>query len=124
MIEHGTAERDLLLRQCAGEKNAEARASIGAALNTRCGQMRGFASGILAASAENPHLLEPVRQAIREQWQDIKATSDDLDAAMLAWLAIEGLSSMEMHDLSPLSGADRERVIAAVHRLLAGELLQ
>jgi AcrR family transcriptional regulator len=118
MIAESSAERDALRCDLAGQRHAEVRAAIAAALKTRCNEMKGFANGILAASAENPRLLEPVRVAIREQWEAIKATSDDLDLAILAWLAVEGLSSLEMHDLSPFSPADRERVIAAVHRLL------
>jgi hypothetical protein len=37
----------------------------------------------------------------------------------LAWLAVEGLNSFEMHDLSPFSAEDRERILQAVDRLLA-----
>lgn len=118
MIAGSSAERDALRGELAGRRNAEVRAAIAAALKTRCDEMKGFATGILAASAENPRLLEPVRAAIREQWEAIKATSDDLDDAILAWLAVEGLSSLEMHDLSPFSPADRERAIAAVRRFL------
>jgi AcrR family transcriptional regulator len=118
MIAGGSAERDAFREQLAGQRNAEVRATIAAALKTRCGQMKGVATGILVASAENPRLLEPVRTAFEEQWQAIKASSEDLDAAMVAWLAIEGLSSLEMHDLSPVSAADRDRIVAAVHRLL------
>jgi hypothetical protein len=36
----------------------------------------------------------------------------------VAWLAIEGLGSLEMHDLSPLTKSDREMVIAAIRRSL------
>ena len=118
MIGESAAERARLRVALAGRRNAEARAAIATALKTRCDDMKGFANGILAASAENPRLLEPVRTSIREQWEAIKATSEDLDIAMLTWLAIEGMSALEMHDLSPLTAADRERVVAAVNHLL------
>ncbi|MDQ4136931.1 MAG: TetR/AcrR family transcriptional regulator [Pseudomonadota bacterium] len=118
LIATSAAEREALRSELAGQRNAEVRAAISAALKIRCNEMKGFANGILAASAENPRLLEPVRVAIREQWEAIKANSDDLDLAVLAWLAVEGLSSLEMHDLSPFSPADRERVIAAVQQFL------
>ncbi len=118
MIADSAAERDALRASLAGQRNAEVKAAVATALKTRCDDMKGFANGILAASAENPRLLEPVRVAIREQWLAIQSTSEDLDVAMLAWLAIEGMSSLEMHDLSPLTPADRERVVAAVNRLL------
>ncbi|HEX2552657.1 MAG TPA: TetR/AcrR family transcriptional regulator [Microvirga sp.] len=118
MIGESVSERDALRRSLAGRRNAEVKAAVATALKTRCDDMKGFATGILAASAENPRLLEPVRVAIREQWEAIKTSSDDLDVAILAWLAVEGLSSLEMHDLSPFSPADRERVLDAVQRFL------
>ena len=65
--------------------------------------IKGIAIGIVAASAENPKLLDPVRRAIAEDWKELKESSDDPDAAASAWLAIEGLGSLEMHDLSPLT---------------------
>jgi hypothetical protein len=37
---------------------------------------------------------------------------------MIAWLAIEGLSSLEMHGLSPVTPSDREEIVAAVYKLL------
>ncbi|WP_162820726.1 hypothetical protein [Microvirga calopogonii] len=48
----------------------------------------------------------------------LKATSDDLDAALVGWLAIEGLNSLEMHDLSPFSEEEHAQVVQAVNRLL------
>jgi AcrR family transcriptional regulator len=119
MIDLGRAEKETLLSGCAGHRNAPARASIATALKTRCDRMNGVAAGLLAASAENPRLLEPVRKAFQEAWAEVKG-SEDADAAMVAWLAIEGLSSLEMHGLSPLSKSDRERVVRAVYRLLDG----
>jgi hypothetical protein len=80
--------------------------------------MREVASGLLAASAESPHLLKPVREVIKATLENLKVTSDDLDAALVGWLAIEGLNSLEMHDLSPFSEEEHERVVQAVNRLL------
>jgi Tetracyclin repressor-like, C-terminal domain len=73
---------------------------------------------MLAASAENPRLLAPVRAVIKAPMENLKATSDDLDAALVDWLAIEGLNSLEMHDLSPFSEEEHERVVQAVISLL------
>ena len=41
-----------------------------------------------------------------------------LDAALLGWLATEGLSNLEMHKLSPFSDADRERIVKAIDRVV------
>ncbi|MBQ0819005.1 hypothetical protein KBI52_01815, partial [Microvirga sp. HBU67558] len=57
-------------------------------------------------------------KVIQATLEDLKATSDDLDAALLGWLAIEGLNSLEMHDLSPFSEEEHKRVVEAVNRLL------
>jgi AcrR family transcriptional regulator len=111
-------EKEKLLHEFAGQRNAQARASVETALRTRCENLKGIASGMLAASAENPKLLDPVRPVIAREWKALKSGADDPDAAMLAWLAIEGLGSLEVHDLSPLSKADREAVIAAIRRLV------
>ncbi|WP_201841578.1 hypothetical protein [Microvirga zambiensis] len=73
---------------------------------------------MLAASAENPRLLDPVREVIKAALENLKATSDDLDAALLGWLAIEGLNSLVMHDLNPFSEEEHERVVQAVNHLL------
>jgi hypothetical protein len=73
---------------------------------------------MLAASAENPRLLDPVREVIKATLENLKATSDDLDAALLGWLAIEGLNSLEMHDLSHFSEEEHHRGVKAVNRLL------
>jgi hypothetical protein len=56
--------------------------------------------------------------AINEDWERLKATSADRPAAMLAWLAVEGLSSLEMHDLSPVTEQDRKEIGVALYRLL------
>ena len=81
--------------------------------------MKETASGMLAATAENPKLLDPLRQVIGQTLKTLKETSEDVDAALLGWLAVEGLSSYEMHGLSPFSDEDRERILEAVNRLLS-----
>lgn len=110
-------EKEQQLRIFAGHRNATARASIETALRIR-ENIKGIDNGILAASAENPKLLESVRAAIADQWKELKESSDDLNAAAVAWLAIEGLSNLEMHELSPLTVTDRRKVIAAIRSSL------
>jgi hypothetical protein len=118
MIDEISAEKEALRGTIGCCRNLEARLGAAASLKTRCGAMREVANGILAASAENPRLLEPVRQVIKDNWQTLRATSEDPAAAMIAWLAVEGLSSLEMHGLSPVSPKDRDEVVAAVYKLL------
>jgi AcrR family transcriptional regulator len=117
IIEVARVEKENASREFAGQRNVEARAYIETALRVR-EHIKGIAIGILAASAENPKLLDPVRRAIAEDWKELKDNSEDPDAAAVAWLAIEGLGNLEMHDLSPLTKSDRDMVIAAIRRLL------
>jgi AcrR family transcriptional regulator len=118
LIEEVAAEKQALRCRMECEQNLEAHLCVAAALKARCGKMKGVANGLLAASAENPRLLEPVRQVIAEEWTKLKATSNDADSAMIAWLAVEGLSSLDLHDLNPLTPEDREHVVSALFRLL------
>ena len=118
LIDQVAAEREALREQAPPGPNLEARLCTAALLKMCCGKAKEVANGMLAATAENPRLLDPLREVIRGTLGTLKETSEDLDAALLAWLAVEGLSSLEMHDLSPFSPADRERVLAAVHRSL------
>jgi AcrR family transcriptional regulator len=118
LVDQVSAEKEALRRQTEPCRNLEARLCTAALLKMHGGTMKDIANGMLAASAENPRLLEPVRQVIRENLDTLKSTSEDLDAALLGWLAVEGLNSMELHDLSPFSEPDRERVVKAIERLI------
>ena len=42
-----------------------------------------------------------------------------VEYALLGWLATEGLSNLEMHNLSPFSDEDRERIVKAIERLVS-----
>ncbi len=118
LIDQVSAEKEALRGQAAPGPNLEARLCTAALLKLCGGQMKETASGMLAATAENPKLLDPLRQVIGETLKTLKETSEDVDAALLGWLAVEGLSSYEMHGLSPFSDEDRERILQAVNRLL------
>ncbi|QRM35483.1 TetR/AcrR family transcriptional regulator [Microvirga sp. VF16] len=118
LVDEVSAERESLRAQAEPGRNLEARPCTAALLKLRQGRTKEVANGMLAASAENPHLLDPVREVIKATLENLKATSDDLDAALLGWLAIEGMNSLEMHDLSPFSEEEHERIVQAVKRLL------
>ncbi|WP_157961335.1 TetR/AcrR family transcriptional regulator [Microvirga flavescens] len=117
MVDEVSAEREAL-RGKLGGPNLEARLCVNAALKMRTGNMKEISNGMLAASSENPRLLEPVRHVLKDVLEHLKTTSEDADAALVAWLAVEGMCSLELHDISPFSEQDRERVVKAVNRLL------
>jgi AcrR family transcriptional regulator len=118
LVDEVGAEREALRAQAEPGRNREARLCTAALLKLRKGRTKEVANGLLAASAENPRLLEPVREVIKATLDNLKATSDDLDAALVGWLAIEGLNSLEMHDLSPFSEEKHGQIVQAVNRLL------
>ncbi len=119
MIDQVTESREALRPQLEPGSNLEARLAATTLLNMCCGgKMQEIATGLMVATAENPRLLDPVRTVISETLQRIRADSEDLDSALLGWLAVEGLSNLEMHNLSPFSDQDRERIVQAINRLL------
>lgn len=119
MIDQVTASREALRTQIEPGPNMEARLATTSLLNMCCdGKMQEIATGLMVATAENPRLLDPVRQVISETLERLKSSSDDVDAALLGWLAVEGLSNLEMHNLSPFSDQDRERIVQLINRLL------
>jgi AcrR family transcriptional regulator len=100
LVDEVAAEREALRAEAEPGRNLEARLCTAALLKLRQGKTKEVANGMLAASAENPRLLDPVREVIQATLDNLKATSDDLDAALVGWLAIEGLNSLELHALS------------------------
>jgi AcrR family transcriptional regulator len=118
MIGESAAERERLRPKLDGRPNVECRLTLAVALRQWIGSKRQVAGAMLAASAESPGLLDPVRDVIAEDWTRIRDTADDADAAMVARLAVEGLCSLDIHGLSPLAGEDLPRVLRALDRLL------
>jgi AcrR family transcriptional regulator len=119
LVDEVSSEKASLRKEFPPGRNLEARLCTTALLKMcGTGKMKEIATGMLAASSENPRLLEPVRIVVKETLEKLRTTSDDLDASLLAWLAVEGLRSMEMHDISPFSEADRNRIVGAIGRLL------
>lgn len=119
MIDQVVEAREALRAEMEPGPNLEARLAATSLLNMCCGgKMQEVATGLMVATAENPSLLDPVREIISATLKRIKASSQDLDAALLGWLAVEGLSNLEMHNLSPFSDQDREAIVQAINRLL------
>jgi hypothetical protein len=73
-------------------------------------QRRG-SFGMIAAIAERPALLDPIRAAHDRIWKKIRQTSKDPELAALTWFALEGLLFVELFGTSPLSKAERARLL-------------
>ena len=88
-----------------GRPDAAIRAYVAQFLSARkCGTPPP--SGLLAALAEDPGMLDPVRRHERDFLNRIRANASDPQMATLAFLAIQGLRSMELLNTQVLDRAD------------------
>ncbi len=92
-------------------------------LLTRCDESvkKGPPAGLLAAMAENPDFLEPVRRFNRQLVERLAIESRDLELALIALLAIEGLRLSQLIGTDILSETDKEAVLQRLERMLDGE---
>lgn len=65
---------------------------------------------ILAAAAERPALLHPVQGYMRELQQTLTNESDDPLAAIILWLASDGIALQELLSISPFTAAERREI--------------
>lgn len=65
---------------------------------------------ILAASAEDPTLLDPVRETIARWFAQVEDEATDVDAALLMLLANQGLRFLQMLELLPLKPSRTRRL--------------
>lgn len=77
------------------------------------------ASGVLAALAENPSFLNPVRRYERALLDRMKADSRDPALAMLVFLAVHGLRSMQLLNVEVVDDAELELVLERIRDLVA-----
>lgn len=76
-------------------------------------------SGLMAALAENPNLLDPVRAFNRSFLDRITGTSADPAMAMIVFLALEGVRSMDMLNVGVLRPEEFAAVIEKLKSLSA-----
>jgi AcrR family transcriptional regulator len=94
---------------------SEASRLLAARLATRAdksvAKQRRGSFGMIAAIAEQPRLLDPVRVAHDRIWTRFRETSRDPELALLAWFALEGLLFVELFGTSPLSKGERAKFL-------------
>jgi len=64
-------------------------------------QKQSLPTALLAASAEDPELLNPVRDEFGNLWQMIRAEATDLPTVQIMWCALNGIHYLEMFELAP-----------------------
>lgn len=75
------------------------------------------ASGFLAALAENPDLLSPVRETTRRLVDRIRADSGDIADALVVFMALEGLRCLPLLGLDVLTAEERAILMSGLRRI-------
>jgi AcrR family transcriptional regulator len=117
LLEQIEGRTETLLDSLGDGPNARLRARILAERHQSAGE-RAMARSILAAAAEDPDLLAPARQAVENAFADAADAGEPDTLGWVALLATEGLRFLEMLNLLPLSGNERERVHDQLLRLV------
>lgn len=75
--------------------------------------------GMIAAIAEQPALLDPIRDAHTRIWKKLRETSSDPEMTLLTWFALEGLLYVELFATSPLSKSERAKFVKRLEAIAA-----
>lgn len=77
-------------------------------------------SGMLAAMAENPDFLAPVRRFNRHLLDRMKAGTQDEGAVLVVFLALEGMRASRLFGVDVLSPDEQHAAIAFLTEILGG----
>ena len=102
-----------------GGRAAGLKAYVATALATE-GSNNTAAGALLAAIANDPKLLRPVREHHRRYVEELAASELPFAQAAVVWLATEGLWLYELLKLSPLVSSQRRQVVKELLRLADG----
>jgi len=76
-------------------------------------------AGLLAAMAENPDFLRPVRRHQRSLMDRVKACTSDPVDGLIAFLALQGIKSQELLSIQTLNPQEFDAVIERLRSILA-----
>ena len=109
--------RDHFRGQLADDPKRELKSVLLASLNSdaECAQL---SSGMLAVAANNPELLQPLQQHIRNTFAAITANSNDPQVAELLFFAVHGARLFEQLQLCEHCQADREQFAQKLMQLV------
>lgn len=109
LVEQHLAQFDAAL---SARENPDRKNSLCAAyvevFNAELEQCQPPPSGILAAMAENPDFLAPVRRFNRDLLDRMKAGAGDESAALVLYLALEGMRASRLFGVDVLRTEERE----------------
>jgi len=110
LIAEFEAEIERLRAEFAGGPNPSLRAMI-AACASMCDIERPVAMAILAAGAQNPDLLAPLRDSIGAHLEQLSAECADPDSACLLCAAADGMMFHHILGIAPYDAAHRARLL-------------
>lgn len=98
--------------------NASIRGRLAAASRSFSDEDRAVALNLCVALAQDAELRGPVQESLRSVTSQIAASSTHPRGAMLAFLAIEGLTLLDWFGLHSFPQAERDRLIAEIGWLI------
>jgi AcrR family transcriptional regulator len=106
-----SAEVERLRAEFAEGPNALLRAII-TACSTMCDVERPVAMAILAAGAQNPELLAPLRNCISDHMDRLTTECADPDRAYLLCAAADGMMFQHILGIAPYDETTKQRLVA------------
>jgi len=107
----------LRAQEASGRPNAAITAYMDQFLQ-ECARQNPPGAGLLAALAENPQLLDPVRVQERDFLNRIRADASDPDFATIAFLVVHALRAMKLLGTEVLDTAEAQAMIGWLSREL------
>lgn len=117
---HVSQYRDAIGEAQSGHSNAAnslARAIIDV-FRQECGAREAPKTGLLAAIAENPAFIDPVRAHQRELVGRLKAESEDPEMAALVFLVVEGMRCMHLFEIDAFSRQEAASILQRLAELM------
>ena len=116
-VETTRARTEAALEAGGGAPNVLAAALLDAYREERASPVPP-ASGVLAAVAEHPDFLDPLRAHHAETVARLGAHSADRDLAMIVFLALEGLKSLRLFGFDVLDRGGEDALLGRMEALL------
>lgn len=85
-------------------------------------EMQKMGAALLAAAAEDPTLLDPLREWYRVQYERVRRSPRGTETAALIMLALDGAQFADLLGLPILAPAERRHFFRALQDLASGHL--
>lgn len=83
---------------------------------TRDPRLQKLGCTLLAASANDPRLTEPLRERFREEVRSFFTSVGDFPSAAILFLAGEGMAKLDLLGINPFTPAERDTIHAEILR--------